>query len=422
MNVKYRFICLYFLEFAVWGAYLTSMGAYLAKNGMAGQIGLFYSVQGFISLFLPALMGIVADRWVQAQRLLSFCHLMAGMFMILVCSYGYMEGDNMSFSVLFPLYACSVVFFMPTISLSNSVTYSVLDRFGVDVVKSFPSIRIWGTIGFVFSMWIVDLGRMQTSPFQFGWSGVLSLILATYALSIPSCPTVRTKNFKSFTEATGLRAFALFRNSRMAIFFVFCILVGVCNQITNGFANPFISSFGRVEEFADSFGVRHTNILISLSQISEAFCILLIPFCLKQFGIKRVILIAILSWMLRFLFFALGDPGDGVWFFVLSMLVYGIAFDFFSISGSLFVNKETDASMRSSAQGLFMMMTSGFGATIGMLMAQKVVNKYVNALSSIATGQEIIQGWNSCWYIFACYALCVAVAFAILFRYEHKLE
>ncbi len=421
MNAKVKLTVLNFMEFAVWGAYLTSMGTYLARVGMAGQIGWFYSVQGFVSLFMPALMGIVADRWMEAQRLLSLSHLLAGIFMLAASVYGYQAGDAVQFAPLFTLYTLSVAFFMPTIALSNSVAYSALDQAGLDTVKAFPPIRVFGTVGFIISMWIVDLGGMQSTPLQFGWSGLLSIVMAAYAITMPHCP-VSTGSRKSLSDALGLKAFALFRNYRMALFFIFSIFLGVCLQITNGFANPFITSFQNIDAFKDTFGVQHANILISLSQMSETLCILLIPFFLKRFGIKRVMLLAMLAWVLRYLFFAVGDPGSGVAWFVLSMIVYGVAFDFFNISGSLFVDKETSLDIRNSAQGLFMMMTNGLGASIGTLSAQMVIDRYVNSLGANADPMSVWQGWNTCWYIFAGYALVVAVAFAIMFRYKHEPE
>ena len=421
MNAKVKLTVLNFMEFAVWGAYLTSMGTYLARVGMAGQIGWFYSVQGFVSLFMPALMGIVADRWMEAQRLLSLSHLLAGIFMLAASVYGYQAGDAVQFAPLFTLYTLSVAFFMPTIALSNSVAYSALDQAGLDTVKAFPPIRVFGTVGFIISMWIVDLGGMQSTPLQFGWSGLLSIVMAAYAITMPHCP-VSTGSRKSLSDALGLKAFALFRNYRMALFFIFSMFLGVCLQITNGFANPFITSFQNIDAFKDTFGVQHANILISLSQMSETLCILLIPFFLKRFGIKRVMLLAMLAWGLRYLFFAVGDPGSGVVWFVLSMIVYGVAFDFFNISGSLFVDKETSLDIRNSAQGLFMMMTNGLGASIGTLSAQMVIDRYVNSLGANADPMAVWHGWNTCWYIFAGYALVVAVAFAIMFRYKHEPE
>ena len=417
MNAKVKLTVLNFMEFAVWGAYLTSMGTYLARVGMAGQIGWFYSVQGFVSLFMPALMGIVADRWMEAQRLLSLSHLLAGIFMLAASVYGYQTGDAVQFAPLFTLYTLSVAFFMPTIALSNSVAYSALDQAGLDTVKAFPPIRVFGTVGFIISMWIVDLGGMQSTPLQFGWSGLLSIVMAAYAITMPHCP-VSTGSRKSLSDALGLKAFALFRNYRMALFFIFSMFLGVCLQITN----PFITSFQNIDAFKDTFGVQHANILISLSQMSETLCILLIPFFLKRFGIKRVMLLAMLAWVLRYLFFAVGDPGSGVAWFVLSMIVYGVAFDFFNISGSLFVDKETSLDIRNSAQGLFMMMTNGLGASIGTLSAQMVIDRYVNSLGANADPMSVWQGWNTCWYIFAGYALVVAVAFAIMFRYKHEPE
>ena len=421
MNLKVRLTIMNFLEFAVWGAYLTSMGSYLVNVGMAENIGWFYSVQGIVSLFMPALVGIVADRWMQGQKVLSLCHFLAGGFMLAAAYYGF-TAQTVEFSTLFTLYSLSVAFFMPTIALTNSVAYSALDSAGLDTVKAFPPIRVFGTIGFICSMWAVDLGGMQQTAGQFAFSGVLSLVLAAYSLTLPACPTSKGEEGKSLVDALGLRAFALFRQPKMAMFFIFSMCLGMCLQVTNGFANPFISAFKDVPEYAGTFGVEHANILISLSQMSETLCILLIPFFLSKFGIKKVMLIAMLAWVLRFGFFALGNPGSGVWLFVLSMIVYGVAFDFFNISGSLFVDKETDLSIRSSAQGLFMMMTNGFGATIGTLAAQEVVNKYVPQLSDTVTGAQVIEGWNTSWFIFAGYALVVAVLFAICFRYKHVAE
>ena len=418
MNIKFRLTLLNFLEFAVWGAYLTSMGAYLAGVGLGSHIGWFYSVQGIVSIFMPALMGILADRWMEGQRVLSLCHALAGIFMIAASSYGYQAGSNPDFGTLFSLYTLSVAFFMPTIALSYSVAYSALEKAGLDTVKAFPPIRVWGTVGFIVTMWAVDLCGLQSTPWQWMVSGCLSLVMSAYSLTMPRMPINKDESKqKTFVEALGLNAFRLFLNPRIAVFLLFAMLLGFCLQISNGYANPFITSFGGITEYQSTFGVQHANILISLSQVSETLCILLIPFFLSKFGIKKVVLIALLGWVLRFVFFGLGNPGSGVWLFLLSMVVYGVAFDFFNISGSLFINQETDESIRSSAQGLFMMMTNGLGAFIGTLVAQAVINNYVfTPQAAGASGAEVIAGWQTCWYIFAAYALVVAILFAILFK------
>ena len=422
MNLKFRLTLLNFLEFAVWGAYLTSMGTYLAGVGLGSHIGWVYSVQGIVSIFMPALMGILADRWMEGQRVLSLCHALAGLFMIAASCYGYQAGTEPQFGMLFMLYTLSVAFFMPTIALSYSVAYSALEKAGLDTVKAFPPIRVWGTVGFIVTMWIVDLCGLQKTPGQWMVSGCLSLVLAAYALTMPRMEIKKDGGQqKSLAEALGLNAFKLFLNPRMALFMCFAMLLGFCLQISNGYANPFITSFGSIEAYQATFGVQHANILISLSQMSETLCILLIPFFLSRFGIKKVVLIALLGWVLRFGFFAVGNPGNGVWLFLLSMIVYGVAFDFFNISGSLFINQETDDSIRSSAQGLFMMMTNGLGAFVGTLVAQAVINHYVfTPQSAGAEGTEVIAGWQTCWYIFAAYALVVAVLFTIFFRYKHN--
>ena len=415
MKLKIRLIIMNFLQFAVWGAYLTSMGSYLVTVGMAENIGWFYAIQGVVSIFMPTLVGIVADRWIPAQKVLSLCHGLAGALMLAAGMYG-LSTPEPAFGTLFTLYSLSVAFYMPTLALSNSVAYSALNGAGLDTVKAFPPIRVFGTVGFICAMLLTDGLGFMTNAKQLVFSGALGLVLCIYALTLPACKVNKQVEKKSLVDTLGLRAFSLFKEKKMAIFFIFSMLLGVSLQITNGFANPFITSFRDIPEFANTFGANHANALISLSQVSETLCILLIPFCLRKFGIKKVMLIAMMAWVFRFGFFGAGNPGGGVWMFILSMIVYGVAFDFFNVSGSLYVDQETKPEIRSSAQGLFMMMTNGFGATIGTLSAQAVVNKCVYSLPAA----EQVGGWSTAWYIFAAYALVVAILFAIIFKYKHQ--
>lgn len=411
--IKSRLAAMNFLEFAVWGAYLTSLGSFLFRQNLQESIGWFYSIQGIVSIFMPAIVGIIADRWVPAQKMLSLCHVVAGLFMILAGWYAMNNDGNIEFAPLFTLYAVSVAFFMPTIGLTNSVAYTALGKAGLDTVKHFPPIRTLGTIGFICAMLFVNFTGYQNTYQQLFTSGILSFVLAVYALTMPPCPVSKGQKSASVADALGLRAFTLFKNKQMAIFFIFSMLLGVSLQITNGFANPFIQSFAQIPGFADLWGVKNANALISLSQASEALCILLIPFFLKRYGIKTVMLMAMLAWVFRFGFFGIGNPGSGVWLFVLSMIVYGIAFDFFNVSGSLYVDLKTDLSMRSSAQGLFMLMTNGIGATIGTLGAQQVINHFVY---SRPEGEAQVAGWSTSWLIFAAYAAVVAILFFICFK------
>ena len=441
MNIKIRLIILSFLQFAVWGAYLTSMGNYLGSIGLGQQIGLFYAMQGFVSILMPAIMGIIADRWIPAQKLLGISHLIAAIFLGVAGYYGMQHSDSTDFTTLFTLYSLSVMFYMPTIALSNSVAYSALINNNFDTIKTFPPIRTFGTIGFIVAMLFVNFAGFENGNFtlnfsnsqgfvsfqntyaQFFVSAFLGVVLSAYSFTLPHCPTNKSDEKQTLSDALGLKAFALFKDKKMAIFFVFSMLLGISLQITNGYANPFITSFKDIPQYADSWGANNANALISLSQVSETLCILLIPFCLKRFGIKKVMLMAMFSWFLRFGLFAVGDPGSGVWMFILSMIVYGVAFDFFNVSGSLFVDQETDANIRSSAQGVFMMMTNGFGSTIGMLVAGEIVNHY-QIFSDIDPVTKM-NGWYSAWTIFACYSLVVAIMFMIVFKYKHtpkKLE
>lgn len=435
MSIKLRLIIMNFLQFAVWGAYLTSMGNYLGSVGLGPKIGLFYAMQGIVSIFMPAVMGIVADRWVPVQRLLGYSHLLAAIFMILSGYYAMTSGADVQFGILFTLYSFSVAFYMPTIALSNSTAYTVLVNNNYETIKAFPPIRTFGTIGFIFSMLFVnfagivdggltfnfsnqiDFPSFQNSYSQFFVSAFLGILLFLYSFALPDCPVNKQEGKQTLSDALGLKAFALFKHKKMAIFFIFSMLLGVSLQITNGYANPFIKSFKDIPEYANSWGANNANALISLSQVSETLCILLIPFFLKRFGIKKVMLMAMFAWFLRFGLFGVGNPGTGLWMFILSMIVYGIAFDFFNVSGSLYVDKETDKSIRSSAQGVFMMMTNGFGAAIGMLVAGEIVNHYVFSQTDPVAQ---LEGWHSAWYIFAGYALVVCILFAILFKDKHN--
>lgn len=415
-HVPLRLAIMLFLEFAVWGAYLISQGRYLAALGFGSQIGWFFSVQGIVSIFMPAIIGMIADKYIPAQKMFALCHAVAGVAFSAL-TYYCASTPEPAFAVIFALYTLNVAFFMPTIALSYSVSYAGLDSAGLDTVTVFPKVRIWGTIGFIVTMYVVDILGLMATPFQYGVSAGLSLVLAAYSLTLPACPLApKTGEKLTIVKVLGLDAFKLFKDSKMAVFFIFSFLLGCALQVSNAFANPYLAAYQGIPEYADTFGVQHSNILISISQIAEALCILLIPFFLKRFGIKIVMTLAMSAWVLRFGFFGLGDPGTGVWLFLLSMIVYGVAFDFFNISGSLFVDQNTSPDSRSSAQGLFILMTNGLGAAIGSLAAQAVVNRCTGGLQ----GAELIQGWTSAWYIFAGYALAITILFVIFFKNPAK--
>ena len=413
-SIRLRLIIMNVIQWAVWGAYLTSMGSYLASVGLATKIGIFYAMQGIVSIFMPTLMGIVADKFIPAQKLLGLCHGIAGAGMLGAGLYGMMAGSEVEFGILFGLYAIGAAFYMPTIALSNSVAYNILEKNGFDTVKDFPPIRVFGTVGFICAMLFVNFVsingvQFQNSYNQFFTSGVLGILMLLYCFTLPNCPCSKDSGEnQTLAERFGLNAFSLFKDKQMAIFFIFSMLLGVALQITNGFANPFISHFKDVPAFAETWGARNANALISISQVSETLGILLIPVAMRLFGIKKVMLIAMFAWVLRFGLFGAGNPGAGVWMLILSMIVYGVAFDFFNISGSLYVNMRTSAKIQNSAQGLFMLMTNGIGATIGTLSAQAVVNHFVYNAAE--------PNWNAAWYTFAAYAVVVAILFMILFK------
>lgn len=432
MNIKVRLALMNFLEFAVWGAYLTCMGNYLGSAGLGAQIAWFYAIQGIVSIFMPTLMGIIADKYIQPQRLLGICHLLAGSFMM-ICWYMGMSagfGNELPNKTMFvAMYTLSVAFYMPTLALSNTTAFTILKKYGMDTVRDFPPIRVFGTVGFIATMWLVNCAtyhdgvfsfcfeqnayKFQYTYMQFFVSGLISFILFAYCLTLPEC-RLEKKKTATLSETLGFNAFKLFKTKRMALFFIFSALLGMSLQVTNSFAGPFITSFkGSVDPVVSmSFAANNATLLTSLSQVSEALCILLIPFFLRRFGIKGVMLISMFAWVFRFGFFGVGNPTmPGVIFFILSCIVYGVAFDFFNVSGGIFVDKECDPSIKASAQGLFMLMTNGLGATIGTLAAGAIVNHYCSWSNGFLLGD-----WQTCWFIFAGFALVVGIAFALVFR------
>lgn len=413
-----------FLEFAVWGAYLVSMGMFLGKNGLGDYVFWFYTIQGLVSIFMPAIIGIIADRWIPAQITLSLCHLIAGASMIgvgLICASQLSSPDvTLQFGPIFALYTISVAFYMPTIGLCNSVAFNGLDKYHLDTVTAFPPIRTLGTVGFICAELFVNFvaingEAIQYSYTQFYTSGLLSLILALYSLSLPKCKVNKGAS-KSISDALGLKAFALFKKKEMAIFFIFSMLLGVSLQITNSYGSMFINHFSSVPGYMQDWWANNPTFLISISQCAEACCILLIPFCLKKFGIKGVMLMAMFAWVLRFAFFGIGNTNSsGITFLILSCIVYGVAFDFFNVSGGIYVDLKTNPAQRSSAQGLFMLMTNGIGASIGTFLAGTcVVNKFV--MTPGLTPSEQLTGWRISWFIFAAYALIVGILFMFIFK------
>ena len=436
MNLKFRLSLMNFLQFAVWGAYLTCMGNYLGSAGLGPEISWFYAIQGIVSIFMPTIIGIIADRKVQPQRMLGICHLLAGAFMLCCWYMGYQAGTGNELtdkSAFIAVYTLSVAFYMPTLALSNTTAFRILTDKGMDTVKDFPPIRVLGTVGFIATMWFVNcavwdgnsfsltLGenanKFQYTYWQFFVSGLLSLVLFLYTFTLPQCKLVKKEHNESLAETFGLNAFKLFKTKKMALFFIFSALLGMSLQVTNGYATPFLTSFRGSEDpiIASSFAANNATLLTSISQISEALCILMIPFFLRRYGIKIVMLIAMFAWVLRFGLFGLGNPAmPGVLLFILSCIVYGVAFDFFNVSGAMFVDQECAPSVKASAQGLFMLMTNGLGATIGTLAAGEIVNHYCQWNEN----GFLMGDWQSCWFIFAAFALAVAITFALVFHPE----
>ncbi len=430
MGIKLRLTVLSFFQFFVWGAWLTTLGSYGFgfKHWTGAQFGMVFMTLGLGSLIMPAIIGIIADRWMNAEKLYGLLHILYGVTLFVL---PLIDSPGSFFWVLL----LSMCFYMPTISLSNALSYRILIDNKLDVVKAFPPIRVFGTIGFIVAMWTTNLISDPQSPLdagralgekiasitghainanQFYIAGVFAVLLGLYALTLPKCPPEnRSKGSTSLAEKLGLNAFKLLGNYKMLIFFLFSMFLGAALQLTNMYGDTYLKDFEKIKQYADSFVVRYSTMIISISQISETLFILAIPFFMKRFGIKKVMLISMFAWVLRFALFSFGNPEGFFWMIILSNIVYGMAFDFFNISGSLFVETSTDTQIRSSAQGLFMMMTNGFGAIMGSFLSGWMIDTYY----TLPGGNK---DWHGIWMVFAIYALIIAIFFAILFKHKHN--
>jgi MFS transporter, NHS family, xanthosine permease len=410
MNIKLRLTVMSFLQFFVWGAWLITIGTYCfnAKGWTGAQFGAIFSTLGLSSLFMPALTGIIADKWMNAEKLYGILHIAYGLILLYVPR---VDDPNTLYYVIFGAMIC----YMPTISLSNSIAYNILKTHQYDVVKVFPPIRVWGTIGFIVAMWTTNLTGSKANANQFYIAAIVAILLGLYSFSLPKCPPQKSiAKDASFIEQLGLNAFKLFANYKMALFFIFSMFLGAALQLTNMYGDSFLDDFKKVPAYANSLVVKYSTIIMSISQISETVFILTIPFFLKRFGIKKVMFFSMIAWVLRFGLFAYGNPTDGLWMIILSCIVYGMAFDFFNISGSLFVETTTDATIRSSAQGLFMMMTNGIGAYIGSKASGFAIDNYFT--------QSNVKNWQHIWLSFAGYALIIAILFSLLFKHKHDAK
>lgn len=412
--IKQRLTVLSFLQFFIWGCWLITIGAFWFETKQWGpdQFGVIFSTMGISALFMPAIAGILSDRFINAEKLYGILHILGGVCLFFVPASA--TPDEMFWRILL-----TMIFYMPTISLSNTVAYAILSREeGIDVVKAFPPIRVWGTVGFIVALWTVSLTGNETHAFQFYLGGISSFVLGIYSFTLPACPPLgKNMERKGFVQAFGLHAFSMFKNYRYAIFFLFAMLLGAALQLTNAYGDVFLHSFDGLYSDPKPIAVQYPAIISSIAQISETLFILAIPFFMKRFGIKQIMIISMAAWVLRFGLFAYGDPAGGLWMIVLSCIIYGMAFDFFNISGSLFIEKSVEPGIRSSAQGLFTMMVNGVGAVLGSRASGWVMEKYFTTYIPGEKGNLIAKiDWQSTWLCFASYSLVVLILFVILFR------
>lgn len=405
MSIQLRLKVMQFLQFYIFGSWLITFGAYaFVKLHFTGtEIGSIYSLMGITSLFMPGIIGILADTRMNKERLFAILHVIGGIAMVIITSTG-------QYHEIFWLMFISLACYMPTIPLGYTTCYQILEENKLDRIQNFPKIRVWGTIGFVIAVWVLSLTKLELSPLQFLICGIAQIILGFYSFSLPKCkPDNSNSNWK---RAFGIDALQLFKNKTMIVFMITAAILGMASQMSNVWVDAFLNIFHDMPQYKDTLLAEYPGIIASIANISEIIFIMVIPFFLTKFGIKKVILMSIIGWSLRFGFLMFGNPGSGMIFIILSMLVYGCAFDFFNISGSLFVDKNSPADIRASAQGLFMTMVNGIGAFVGSLCGGMLVDKF--------TTTDRTTSWANVWGTCSAITLILAVLFLIFFKYKHN--
>jgi len=407
VTLKLRLILLQFLQYFILGAWLLTIGAYWfqTKEWSGTEFGAIFSTIGLASLFMPALAGIIADRWLNAEKLYGLFHLAGAATLFYIPHVD--SPAEMFWVMLF-----NMICYTPTISLSVTVSYSAMKDAGLDIIKDYPPIRVWGTIGFIVALWTISLSEWETSSNQFIVAAIASLALGLYGFTMPRCLPLGASVGGSWVTNLGLQGFTLFRNYNMALFFLFVMLLGAALQITSAYSDTYLHDFAAIDAFKESFAVKHPAVILSISQISEVLFLLALPFFMKRYGIKTVMLISMVAWILRFGLFAYGDPGDGLWMIILACVIYGIAFNFYHTAGSMFVETQVEPVMRASAQGLFFMMANGFGATLGSLVSGIAIDRFFVTESGF--------DWQGIWLSFAGFAVVTTILFIVLFRNPDK--
>jgi len=393
-TVRLKLSVMMFLEYFIWGAWYVTMGTWLGALGFSGeQIGLTYGTTALAAMISPFFVGMIADRFFATQRLLAVLHLAGGAFLFYASTQ----------TVFWPLYTAVLIhtlFYMPTLALTNSLSFRQMR----DPGREFPPVRVLGTIGWIVAGLVVGtLGVEATGrPMQLAAAG--SALMAVFCLLLPHTPPQSTGSVR-VRDVLGLDALELMKDRSFAVFVIGSFLVCIPLQFYYAFANPFFNAIG----------VTNAAGKMTMGQMSELVFMLLMPWFFRRLGVKQMLLVGMAAWVARYVLFAYGDNGPLVWMLYLGILLHGICYDFFFVTGQIYVDQKAPPNVRAAAQGFITFVTYGVGMLIGSWLSGRVVDSYA---TSGGSGHD----WQHIWLVPAAMAAVVLVLFALFFRASDRAE
>ena len=397
-KTKLQLSSMMFLEFFIWGGWFVTMGTFLSQsfNASGSQLATAYETQSIRAIIAPFIIGLIADRYFSAQKILGFLHLVGALLL-------YLAGSSNSFISFYPFILMYMILYMPTLALVNSVAFRQMK----DPSKEFPPIRVFGTVGWIIAGLIIGYLGWESQKLlenTFYVTASASLILGIFSFTLPNTPPTADKGDYSISKILGLDALSLLKDKKYLIFFISSILICI----------PLAFYYQHANQFLNEIGMPKAAAVMTLGQISEALFILLLPIFLKRYGIKTTLIVGMLAWVLRYLLFAYGDVGQGTWMLIIGVILHGICYDFFFVSGQIYTDFKAGEQFKSSAQGLITLATYGLGMLIGFRIAGNITDLYATS-----SGHD----WTQIWMLPSGFALFVLIFFIITFRDEKiKLE
>ena len=392
-KIKFQLSFMMFLEFFIWGGWFVTMGTFLSQsfNASGSQLAQAYETQSIGAIIAPFIIGLIADRYFSAQKILGFLHILGAVIL-------YLAGTSDDFLSFYPFVLIYMILYMPTLALVNSVAFRQMK----DPSKEFPPIRVFGTVGWIVAGLIIGYLGWESQKLlanTFYVTASASAILGVFSFSLPDTPPIADKGNYSISKILGLDALSLLKDTRYLIFFVSSILICI----------PLAFYYQHANQFLNELGMPKAAAVMTLGQVSEALFILLLPIFLKRYGIKTTLIVGMLAWVIRYILFAYGDIGENAWMLIFGVILHGICYDFFFVSGQIYTDHKAGNQFKSSAQGLITLATYGLGMLVGFRLAGYITDQYTNA-----SGHD----WTQIWIIPSGFALFVLVFFMLTFKNE----